>query len=119
MNHLLEAAQAISALGFLGYGAGCLTLRAMRAEFVRYGLPHLRSLTGTLQIAAGIGLLLGYAYPLLALLAALGLSLMMLVALGVRFKMKDPWTGWVQAVGCLLLNVFILKGYAVRLFGDR
>ncbi len=117
MNHLLEAAQAISAVGFLGYGIGCLTLRGMRAEFVRYGLPQWRRLTGTLQILAGAGLLLGYAYPAFAMLASLGLSLMMIVALGVRFRIKDPLTGFLQALGCLLLNLFIFRGYLFRLVG--
>lgn len=115
MNHLLETAQAISALGFVGYGIGCLTTQRMQAEFVRYRLPQLRVLTGTLQIAAGMGLILGYAFPLLAMLASLGLSLMMIVALGVRLKIKDPVSGFLQALACLFLNVFVFKGYLLML----
>lgn len=84
---------------------------------MRYGLPAWRRLTGTLQILAGVGLLLGYVYPLFAMLAALGLSLMMVVALGVRLKIKDPWTGFLQALVCLLLNLFILRGYLPCLVG--
>ena len=118
MNHLLEAAQAISALGFLGYGIACLTTRRMQAEFVRYRLPQLRVLTGTLQIAAGMGLVLGYAYPWLAMLASLGLSLMMIVALGVRLKIKDPVAGFLQALACLLLNGFVFRGYLLRLMAE-
>lgn len=119
MNHFLEAAQAISALCFLGYGIGCLTLPFMKSEFERYRLPRLRRLTGTLQIAAGFGLLLGYAYPVCALLAALGLSLMMIVALGVRLKIKDPVSGFLQAFGCFLLNLYVFWGHLTRLLEPR
>jgi uncharacterized membrane protein YphA (DoxX/SURF4 family) len=116
MNHLLEAAQAISALGFLAYGIGCLIIPRMRAEFDRYGLPQLRVLTGCLQIAAAIGLVLGYARPVCAVLASLGLSLMMIVALWVRLKIKDPAVGFLQAFVCLLLNLFVCTGYLSRLW---
>jgi len=105
MNHLLEIAKAISAIGFLGYGINCLTTTRRREEFVRYGLPQMRVLTGTLQIAAGLGLLLGYKYPASALLASLGLSLMMTVAIGVRLKIKDPLFGFLQALACFVLNL--------------
>lgn len=118
MNHLLEAAQAISALGFVGYGVGCLVSEHMRKEFERYRLPRLRILTGTLQIAAGVGLFLGYVYPVCALLSALGLSLMMIVALWVRVRIKDPVGGFLQALVCLFLNLFVFRGYFMRLL-DR
>jgi hypothetical protein len=117
MNHLLEIAQAISACGFLAYGIGCLTTRRMRDEFLRYRLPRMRVFTGTLQIAAAAGLLIGYAYPICALLAALGLSLMMVVAFGVRLRIKDPATGFLQALACFLLNLFVFQGYLMRLTG--
>ena len=115
MNHLLETAQAISAVGFLAYGAGCLATRAMRVEFERYGLPKLRVVTGTLQVGAALGLVAGYIYPLCALLASVGLSLMMIVAIGVRLKIKDPFGGFLQAFVCFLLNAFIAYGYLMRL----
>jgi uncharacterized membrane protein YphA (DoxX/SURF4 family) len=115
MNHLLEVAQAISAAGFLGYGLACLVTRRMRDEFARYQVPKLRVVTGALQIAAGIGLVVGYAYPVSALLASLGLSLMMLVALWVRLKIKDPFAGFLQAFVCLLINLYVFQGYLNQL----
>ncbi|NBV85887.1 MAG: hypothetical protein EBS01_06420 [Verrucomicrobia bacterium] len=118
MNNLVELAQGISAAGFLGYGISCLTTQKMRVEFLRYGLPGLRRLTGCLQIAAGCGLILGYAYPLCALAASLGLTLMMLVALGVRLRIRDPLGGFLQAFACFLLNLFVFQGYLTRLM-DR
>lgn len=117
MNHVLDTAQAISALGFLAYGTACLTAKRMRAEFERFGLPHLRRLTGLLQIASAGGLMLGYLHPLPAMLAALGLSLMMTVALGVRLKIRDPLSGFLQALTCLLLNLFIFRELLLRILG--
>lgn len=87
----------------------------METEFLRFGLPRLRLLTGTLQIAAAAGLFAGYAYPMCALLAATGLSLMMIVAIGVRLKIKDPFAGFLQALMCFLLNAFVVQGYLIRL----
>jgi uncharacterized membrane protein YphA (DoxX/SURF4 family) len=107
MNHLFETAQAISAVGFLAYGLGCLLSPAMRNEFARFGMPQWRIITGILQIAASVGLFVGFAYPVCALLAATGLSLMMCVAVGVRVKIKDPPAGFLQALGCFFLNAFI------------
>jgi uncharacterized membrane protein YphA (DoxX/SURF4 family) len=107
MNHLFKTAQAISAVGFLAYGLGCLLSPAMRNEFARFGMPQWRIITGILQIAASVGLFVGFAYPVCALLAAIGLSLMMCVAVGVRVKIKDPPAGFLQALGCFFLNAFI------------
>jgi len=111
MKHLLECAQAISAIGFLAYGIACFQMQRMRDEFVRYRLPHLRVLTGLLQIIAGIGLLLGYVYPVCALVSSLGLSLMMLVAIWVRVRIRDPFSGFLQALLCFFLNLFVFHGY--------
>ncbi len=88
----------------------------MRSEFSRYQLPHLRILTGCLQIAASLGLLLGYWFPACALFASLGLCLMMLVALRVRLKIKDPFSGFLQALACLLLNLTVFIGFLLRLW---
>jgi hypothetical protein len=71
--------------------------------------------TGTLQVGAAVGLVAGYIYPLCALLASVGLSLMMIVAIGVRLKIKDPLGGFLQAFVCFLLNAFIAYGYSMRL----
>jgi uncharacterized membrane protein YphA (DoxX/SURF4 family) len=119
MTRLLETAQAISALGFLGYGFACLITPHMRQEFARYGLPKMRVLTGTLQILAAAGLFLGYRHPACALVSALGLSFMMLVALWVRLKIKDPATGFLQALACLFLNLFVFTAHLLQLLAEH
>ena len=112
---LPEMAQIISAVGFLGYGVGCLTTQRMREEFLRYRMPRLRVFTGSLQIMAGIGLLVGFQHPVIAFLASLGLSVMMVVALGVRVRIKDPISGFLQALICLILNLFVLQSQVAKL----
>lgn len=114
MNNPVEAAQVLSALGFAGYGVGCLTLRRMETEFLRFRLPKLRVTTGVLQIGASAGLFLGLRYPVLALPASLGLCLMMLCAMWVRVRIKDPFSGFLQALGCFVLNLYVFKARLVE-----
>jgi hypothetical protein len=40
---------------------------------------------------------------------------MMCVAVGVRVKIKDPLAGFLQALGCLFLNVFITWKILVKM----
>ena len=62
----------------------------MRMEFTRFGLSTLqRQITGVLQIAGAVGLLL-YTYNLkLAAFSAAGLALLMLLGFIVRMRIKD------------------------------
>jgi hypothetical protein len=108
MNNPVEVAQVISALGFAGYGMSCLTLERMRSEFLRFRLPGLRIATGMLQIVASAGLLIGLRHPWIALSAALGLCAMMLCAMWVRLRIRDPLWGFLQAFVCFVLNLYIV-----------
>jgi hypothetical protein len=119
MNPTVTAAQVISALGFAGYGIACLTSTRMKAEFVRFRVPRLRIATGGLQIAASAGLLLGLREPRLALAASLGLCLMMLCAMWVRVRIQDPVSGFVQALGCFALNLYILQAHLAAFYPTR
>ena len=96
-----------SALSFLAYGTLCLTTPYMVAEFERYGMPEIRVLTGTLQILAAAGLLIGFAVPKLGALAAAGLALQMVVGLGVRIRIEDPVVQMMPAALYLVVNATI------------
>jgi ABC-type uncharacterized transport system permease subunit len=89
-------------------------MERMRAEFTRFRLPELRLLTGVLQIAASAGLLLGLRHPWMALTAALGLCAMMLCAMWVRIRIRDPLTGFLQAFVCFVLNLYILREHLLE-----
>lgn len=84
----------------------------MRREFARYRLSGQRTLVGSLQCLAGIGLLLGLEHPWIGQAAAGGLTLMMLVAVGVRLRIRDTLPQMLPALGYLLLNAYLcLAGF--------
>lgn len=97
----------VSAVSFLAYGAACFFSRHLEREFARYRLPSQRILVGGLQWAAGIGLLAGLFEPWMGRAAAAGLSLMMLIAVGVRIRIKDTLVQTTPAVFYLLLNTYL------------
>ena len=96
-----------SALSFLGYGSACFLSPYMKREFERYRLGSQRTLVGGLQVLAAIGLLGGLGEPWMGRAAAAGLALMMLVAVGVRIKIKDTLPQTIPALGYLALNAYL------------
>ena len=107
-------ANALSISLFLYYGLACLFADGMVEEFKRYGLPHFRKLIGALEVAGAAGLLAGYLAPTLSFLSASGLSVLMLLGLAVRVKVRDSFFEMVPAAVLLLLNAFI----AIQAFGQ-
>ena len=97
----------ISALSFLGYGTCCAITGCMRAEFERFGLARQRILVGVLQLAGATGLLVGFSLPLIGILAAGGLALQMLLAVGVRVKIRDSLLQTLPALFYFLLNTYL------------
>lgn len=96
-----------SALSFLGYGLACFFSTHIRREFDRYRLGSQRALVGALQLGAVLGLLAGLHLPGLGRAAAGGLALMMLVAVGVRIKIKDTFLQTTPALFYLTLNTYL------------
>lgn len=103
---LPSALRALSAGAFLFYGVLCLFSPAMAAEFERYRLPRLRVLTALLEIAGALGLLLAPT-PLWEAAAAVGLCALMLAALLVRLRIRDPWYAMLPAGLLLLANAWL------------
>ncbi len=97
-----------SSLAFLTYGTLCLVTSSMQAEFKRFGLEHLRTLTGVLEVLGGVGLLVGLKWPFALRLSSAGIALLMIAGLLVRIKVGDGWLLCLPAFALLLLNVFIL-----------
>lgn len=104
-----DLAEGISAVSFGWYGLTCFFSKAMVAEFERWRLPTLRILTGTLQIAAGVGLILGHFFsrPVL-LVSAGGLAAMMFCALLARLRVRDHPYAALPAFSLMVLNLFIV-----------
>ncbi len=96
-----------SAISFFGYGSACFVSSYMKREFERYRLGSQRTLVGGLQICAAIGLLAGLSQPWMGRAAAAGLALMMLVAVGVRIRIKDTLLQTIPALLYLALNAYL------------
>ena len=111
MQIYVYASEAISAICFGWYGLACFFSSSMVAEFDRWRVPSLRILTGGLQIAAALGILLGHFFfrPVL-LLSACGLAAMMFCALMARIRIRDRVINAIPAFLLMLLNIFIVVG---------
>ena len=107
-----EIARAASAAAFLGYGVACLASQRMDAEFKRYGLARFRRLVGALECVGALGLLAGHFSPPILLLAAAGLTLLMVLAVVTRVRIGDSFAQAMPAIVLLVLNAFVL-GVAV------
>lgn len=92
-------------LSFLVYGASCLVSQRMRTEFVRFGLARYRVLTGWLEILGAVGVLVGLADPRIGFLAAAGLTVLMVGAVGVRLRLRDGFGLTLPSLLYLLLTL--------------
>ena len=96
-----------SATSFLAYGSACFLSAYMKREFDRYQFGSQRTLVGGLQLCAAIGLLAGLSQPWMGRAASAGLAIMMLVAVGVRIKIKDTLPQTTPALLYLALNAYL------------
>ena len=116
MSITYQACKVLSILLFLYYGTGCLVSGAMVAEFKRFGLGRFRRLTGGLEVLGAVGLLMGYVIPALVIVASGGLTLLMVLGIAVRIRVRDTLVEMLPAFVLMLVNLFILI-YAVRFVG--
>ena len=80
----------------------------MEAEFSRYGLSDVRRLVGVLEILGGVGVIAGLFVAPLGVLAALGLSVLMLLGLVVRIRLRDAPRLMVPAALLCVLNAVLV-----------
>lgn len=81
----------------------------MREEFVVYGLPTVALyIVGLLKIVSAIGLIAGIFLPLLIAPSAILLAALMIGALVMHFKIRDPFKKSTPALIMLTLCVAIL-----------
>lgn len=99
------------ALSFLIYSISCLTTRRMRLEFERHGLAQFRTLTGLFQLFGVAGLLVGLQFPVIGVFTTIGFTIQMLLAVGVRIKIRDSAIQCSPAGLYCTLNAGLLVGY--------
>lgn len=108
MSFAFEVCRALSAIAFVGYGVACLTTQHMVAEFERFGLSRFRRLVGALELLGGLGLLAAYFYRPLLLVSAGGLTVLMLLGVGTRLRIRDPMVETLPAAAFFAINAFVL-----------
>ncbi len=79
----------------------------MKAEFQRFGLEKIGTLTATLELLGGLGLLVGLKVQVILLISAGGLSLLMLIGVLVRIRVKDSFWVTIPALFFMALNAYI------------
>ena len=96
-----------SSISFMIYGLLSFISKEMQDEIDRWGFSNFKYFLGLCQLFGGFGLLIGLKWPYLALIMSFLLSLMMLSALIVRFKIKDPINRYLPAAFFFVINVYI------------
>ena len=105
--NLLTTLTVCSGSSFLVYGGLCLISPSMQSEFARFGLGRLRTLTGTLELLGGIGLLVGSSWPPALWISSGGLSLLMLCGVAVRIRTGDGFARSLPALVLMIVNAYI------------
>ena len=101
----------VSSSLFIIYGLLCITSQHMVEEFERYGVARFRTLVGYLELIGGLGQIIGYYYSLpLFLTASLGLTVLMLMAVVLRVKLRDPFLEIIPAAVLFVINAYLLYG---------
>lgn len=98
----------ISGISFIGYGIHYFRSNEMKAEFKRFGLEKVGTLTAILELLGGIGLLIGLKLSPVLLFSAAGLSLLMFLGVIVRIKVRDSLWVTMPALFFMVLNASIL-----------
>ncbi len=79
--------------------------RTMREEFAVYGLPAwFTFVVGVLKVGAALSLLAGLWFPFLVFPAAALVCVLMLGALAMHLKVKDPWMKSLPAMVVLVAS---------------
>ena len=98
----------LNSIAFLIYGFLCIFTKHMVEEFKEFGLSQFRTLTGVLEICGAAGSLVGYFWSShLYIFSTSGLTLLMLLGVYTRVKIKQPLKQSFQALSLLLLNAFL------------
>ena len=96
-----------SGVSFLVYGIGSFNSKRMNSEFIRWGYKDYRYLIGTFQLLGGVGLLIGLFFKPLIILSSSCLTIMMIIAVYVRFKIRDPLEMTLPALFYSIINGLI------------
>lgn len=108
MHTVILVLQVILGAFFLLTGITKLASKKQVEEFKQFGYPQgFRILIGLLQAGGGAGFMVGSWLPVIAMLAGIGFTLMMLGALMTHLRVKDPARVFVKPMVCLILSLVV------------
>ena len=96
-----------SGLSFLIFGYLCFFSSYFKNEFIRYGIPNFRKITGFFQSLGGLSLIIGVFIDQLAVIASTGLIILMILGVIVRLRIKDGLLKTMPAIFYAFLNALI------------
>tara|TARA_B100000927_G_scaffold93730_1_gene75611 strand:+ start:119 stop:463 length:345 start_codon:yes stop_codon:yes gene_type:complete len=96
-----------SGISFILFGLACFYSSFFENEFYRYGLSEYRTTVGFFQLLGGIGSIIGVFDKRILTISSLGLSVMMLLGVGVRLKINDTFIQTLPALTYLIINTII------------
>ena len=96
-----------SGLSFIVYGVSLFFSEKMKKEFERFQLEKFTILVGCLEILGGLGLLIGIFFNPLLLFSSMGLSILMLLGVLTRIRLKDNFILIIPAFFFLILNGYL------------
>ena len=95
-------------LSFVAYGINSFISKRMKSEFERWNLKKERKAIASCQLIGGAALLFGFESKIMLVLSSSFLGVMMLVAIGVRIKVRDNISDILPAFAYLVLSAIIL-----------
>ncbi|NIM48709.1 MAG: DoxX family protein [Gemmatimonadales bacterium] len=117
MEIVVDVIQIIIALGILNvwifrYGKATTwrggDAKNMKEEFAVYGLPGwFMGVIGFLKLLFAVSLIAGVWIPVLTKPAAVGMAVLMLGAVAMHFKVKDPLKKSLPALTLLILSIAV------------
>ena len=104
----------ISGVSFIFFGLACFFSDVFMIEFDRYGLSKFLNIVGFFQLLGGMGWIIGIFYRKLLIISSLGLSVMMLLGVGVRVKINDTLIQTLPALIYLIINATIFIDLMIK-----
>ena len=104
----MDTALAIfSGIAFVVYGLSLFFSNKMKNEFERFQLKRFMYLVGSLEILGGLGQLIGIFVNPLLVFSSVGLSILMLMGVLTRVRLKDNFILIFPAFFFLILNSYL------------
>ena len=93
---------------FIAYGINSFVSKRMINEFKRWGLEDKRKIIGICQFISGTGIILGSEFKTVLISSAIFIIIMMIVAIGVRIRIRDDISDILPAIAYIMLCLVIL-----------